>query len=62
MTAACEHDEAEHLATRRLTFATWALVIVTALLCVVTVLLAEATWMEKTRPAAAVTTQQEPQP
>jgi heme/copper-type cytochrome/quinol oxidase subunit 2 len=43
----CEHAEAEHAATRRLTFATWTLCLVTAMLVVATVLLAAATAEEK---------------
>jgi hypothetical protein len=43
----CEHETAEHLATARLTAATWCLCVLTALLCLVTILLAEATWADK---------------
>lgn len=47
MTAACDHEVAEHRATRRLTFATWALCVVTAVLVGATVLLAAVTAEEK---------------
>jgi hypothetical protein len=47
MTAACEHDDAEHAATRRLTVATWTLVVATVALVAATVLLAVVTALEK---------------
>jgi len=47
MTALCEHAEAEHRATARLTFTTWALVVVTAVLVAATVLLAGVTVQDK---------------
>jgi uncharacterized membrane protein len=47
MTATCKHQAAEHRATARLTFATWALCLVTAVLVVATIMLAAATAKEK---------------
>jgi hypothetical protein len=47
MTATCKHQAAEHRATARLTFATWALCLVTAVLVVATIMLAAATAEEK---------------
>jgi hypothetical protein len=54
----CDHEQAEHEATLRLTRATWALVLATAVLVVVTALLAAVTYEEKHRsdaPAVAAT-------
>jgi hypothetical protein len=44
---ACEHSSAEHAATARLTAATWALCVVTAVLVVATIMLAAGTAEEK---------------
>jgi hypothetical protein len=43
----CEHTHAEHLATRRLTHATWVLALLTAVLAVATIALAVVTAKEK---------------
>ena len=59
MTALCEHAEAEHRATARLTFTTWALVVVTAVLVAATVLLAGVTVQDKQRHETPAATTEE---
>jgi hypothetical protein len=51
----CDHSEAEHAATRRLTFATWVLAVVTAVLVAATLVLAGVTAAEKAHSAPAAT-------
>jgi hypothetical protein len=54
----CDHAEAEHLATARLTFATWVLVVATTALLVATIVLAAATFDEKQRHEPAQATKE----
>jgi hypothetical protein len=53
-----EHAEAEHLATARLTRATWALCAATAALILAAVLLAVVTAQEKAEPPARQATEE----